>query len=105
VTALEQLLASLEGFQWDEGNSDKSWRRHRVSQLEAEQVFFNQPVIAPAGPRQSVEQRFFALGRSDSGRDLAIVFTTRGKLVRVISARPMSRRERRAYAQAKPSTD
>jgi uncharacterized protein len=104
VTALEQLLASLEGFQWDEGNSDKNWRRHRVAQLEAEQVFFNQPVIASAGPRHGVEQRFFVLGRSDSGRELAIVFTTRGKLVRVISARPMSRRERRAYAQAKPST-
>ena len=105
MTALGQLLASLEGFQWDEGNSDKSWSRHRVSQLEAEQVFFNQPIIASAGPRQGVEQRFFVLGQSDSGRELAIVFTTRGKLVRVISARPMSRRERRAYAQAKPSTD
>ena len=105
MTALEQLLASLEGFQWDEGNSDKSWRRHLVSQLEAEQVFFNQPVVAPAGSPQGVEQRFFILGRSDSGRELAIVFTIRGKLVRVISARPMSRRERRAYAQAKPSTD
>jgi hypothetical protein len=76
-----------------------------VSQLEAEQVLFNQPVVAPAGYLQGAEQRFVVLGRSDSGRELAIVFTIRGKLVRVISARPMSRRERRAYAQAKPSTD
>ena len=103
MTALEQLLASLEGFQWDEGNADKSWRRHRVSQLEAEQVFFNQPIVVPAAAGRDVEQRFFVLGRSDSGRELAIVFTTRGKLVRVISARPMSRRERRVYAQAKSS--
>jgi hypothetical protein len=50
-----------------------------------------------------MEQRFFVLGLSDARRELAIVFTTRGKLIRVISARPMSRRERRVYAQAKPS--
>ena len=104
MTALEQLLASLEGFQWDDGNADKSWRRHGVSQLEAEQVFFNRPIIVLAAARRSVEQRFFVLGLSDSGRELAIVFTTRGKLVRVISARPMSRRERSVYAQAKPSS-
>jgi uncharacterized DUF497 family protein len=105
VARLGQLLASLAGFQWDEGNSDKNWRRHRVSQTEAEQVFFNQPVVGPAAPRRGGEQRFFLLGRSDSGRELAVVFTTRGKFVRVISARPMSRRERRVYAQAKPSPD
>ena len=103
MVPLGQLLASLEGFQRDEGNSDKNWRRHRVSQLEAEQVFFNRPVVAPAAPRQGMEQRFFVLGQTDAGRGLAVVFTVRGKLVRVISARPMSRRERRVYAQAKPS--
>ena len=105
MAALERLLASLEGFEWDAGNSDKSWRRHAVSQLEAEQVFFNQPIVAQAGSRQGGEQRFFVLGRSDAGRELTIVFTARGKLVRVISARPMSRRERSVYAQAKPSAD
>jgi hypothetical protein len=102
VPDLEHLVASLEGFQWDAGNSDKNWRRHRVSQLEAEQAFFNRPVIAPAARPQGVEPRFVILGQTDTGRGLAVVFTVRGKLVRVISARPMSRRERRIYAQ-KPS--
>jgi len=101
VASLDEILSSLEGFQWDAGNSEKNWTRHRVSQLEAEQVFFNRPLVLPAsvvGPE--AERRFFALGCSDSGRDLAIVFTTRHKLVRVISARPMSRRERRIYGKA-----
>lgn len=105
MTSLEEALASLQGFQWDEGNSDKNWRRHGVSRLEAEQVFFNRPVVALATAGPVAEQRFFALGRTDSGRELAIVFTIRGKLARVISARPMSRRERRVYAQAKPSEE
>jgi hypothetical protein len=53
------------------------------------------------------EPRFFTLGRTDSGRHLAIVFTTRGPRVRVISARPMSRAERRVYGhiEATAQTD
>jgi uncharacterized protein len=100
VPTLAEVLSSLERFQWDAGNSDKSWRRHGVSQL-AEQVFFNRPLVAAPSVYPGGEQRFFALGRSDSGRDLTVVFTIRGKLVRAISARPMSRRERKTYEQAK----
>ena len=105
---LEEFLASLEGFEWDAGNTDKNWHHHQVRQAEAEQVLLNRPVVFTADPKHSrIEARFFTLGRSDSGRHLAIVFTTRGKLVRVISARPMSRAERRAYGQiqATPQTD
>jgi uncharacterized protein len=105
---LEEFLAGLEGFEWDAGNSDKNWRSHQVRQSEAEQVLLSRPVVFTVDLRHSrTEARFFALGRSDSGRHLAVVFTTRGKLVRVISARPMSRAERRAYGQveAKSQTD
>ena len=105
MASIEELLASLEGFQWNAGNSDKNWRRHRVSQLEAEQIFFNRPLVLRVSRYPGGEERFFALGRADSGRELAVVFTIRGKLVRVISARPMSRRERRAYAQTEPKED
>jgi uncharacterized DUF497 family protein len=100
VPSLDEVLASLEGFQWDAGNSDKNWPRHGISRLESEQVFFNRPLVVPASVGPGAEQRFFALGRSDTGRELAVVFTVRGTLVRAISARAMSRRERRIYAQA-----
>lgn len=97
---LNDFLAGLEGFEWDAGNSDKNWRNHQVRQAEAEQVLLNRPVVFAADVKHSrAEARFFTLGRTDNGRHLAIVFTTRGTRVRVISARPMSRAERRAYGQ------
>ena len=97
----DTLFATLEGFQWDAGNSEKNWRGHRVSQLESEQVFFNRPLVTPDLRHSNTEPRFFALAQTDAARELAVVFTIRGKLIRVISARPMSRRERRGYARAK----
>ena len=101
MVVLGEFLAGLVGFEWDPGNSDKNWRHHQVRQGEAEQVLLNRPVmLTPDLKHSRSEARFFTLGRTDSGRHLAIVFTTRGSLVRVISARPMSRAERRAYGQA-----
>jgi uncharacterized DUF497 family protein len=51
--------------------------------------------------RHSIEEpRYAALGQTDAGRQLSIVFTLRDTLVRVISARDMSRPERRIYEQA-----
>jgi hypothetical protein len=97
-----EFFPGITGFQSDEGNSEKNWSRHQVTQAEAEQVFFNRPLLVSADPRHSgTETRQFALGESDAGRPLAVVFTLRGSLLRVISARPMSRRERRLYAEAR----
>ena len=91
--------ADCTGFQWDAGNSGKNWERHHVTQGETEQVFFNRPVrVAPAKEVQR-ERRYAALGQSSAGRLLTVVFTIRGTLVRPISARDMSRRERRLYEQ------
>jgi uncharacterized DUF497 family protein len=73
-----------------------------VSQAEAEQVFFNEPLIVQEDFRHSAhEPRFHALGCTDDGRLLHITFTLRGsgRLVRVISARDMHRKERERYAQ------
>jgi uncharacterized DUF497 family protein len=103
MSVLEEVLAGLEGFEWDAGNADKNWRNHQVRQ--AEQVLLNRPVVFAAELTHSrSEARFFTLGRADSGRHLAIVFTTRSKRVRVISARPMSRAERRVYGQVEATS-
>jgi uncharacterized DUF497 family protein len=96
---LLERLASAAGFDWDDGNATKSWERHRVSAAECEQVFFNAPLVAAADPGHSErEPRYYALGRTDAGRRLFVAFTLRGALIRPISARDMSRRERAAYA-------
>ena len=94
----EELLASCTGFEWDEGNLLKNWEKHDVSGSECEQVFFNRPLVAEPDVKHSGrEQRFYVLGQTDSGRRLYLVFTVRDHLIRVISARELSRKERRVY--------
>ncbi|HEY7244042.1 MAG TPA: BrnT family toxin [Xanthobacteraceae bacterium] len=93
-------LTRIEGFDWDEGNSGKSSDKHGVTQAEAEQVFFNEPLLMLEDvPHSMDEARFHALGRTDQDRPLHITFTLRreGRLIRVISARDMHRKERQRY--------
>ena len=95
-------FAVIEGFDWDEGNSRKSVEKHDVSQAEAEQIFFNDPLLIVEDSRHSaLEVRLHALGRTDAGRLIHISFTLRGggRLIRVISARTMHRKERLRYEQ------
>jgi len=97
----EQLLHDIVGFQWDEGNSSKSWLKHGVRPTECEEMFFNRPLLLLADEKHSkAEARHHALGHSNSGRLLFVVFTLRGGLIRVISARDMSKKERQIYEQA-----
>ncbi|MGH9252970.1 MAG: BrnT family toxin [Vicinamibacterales bacterium] len=97
---LEDLVAGLEGFEWDDGNSDKNWLRHEVRQAETEQALLNTPLVVNAtSSHGGAEPRFIALGQTDAGRLLTVVFTVRGTLVRVISARAMSRTERKIYGK------
>jgi uncharacterized DUF497 family protein len=93
-------LERIEGFDWDAGNSRKSAEKHGVSQADAEQLFFNDPLLVIEDVKHSMsEPRFHALGRTDGGRLLHISFTLRGegRLIRVISARDMHRKERARY--------
>jgi len=94
------------GFQWDEGNTDKSWLRHKVSWTECEEVFFNHPLLVLMDERHSrTEKRYYALGKTNAARLLFVAFTLRGDLIRVISAREMSRRERKEYGNAEQEAD
>ena len=88
----------VTGFDWDEGNLEKNWFRHGVSPLECEEVFFNQPlIVAPDERHSQKEDRFFSLGRTDRDRYLFVVFTLRGRKIRIISARDMNKKERKVY--------
>jgi hypothetical protein len=91
-------LSQCIGFNWDKGNTDKNWIKHKVSTVECEQVFFNRPLVVQDDIEHSkAEQRFYALGQTDSKRTLFIAFTIRKNLIRVISARDMSRKEKEVY--------
>lgn len=94
-------LTACVGFEWDDGNRDKNQLHHGVNWVECEQVFFSEALIAAMDPEHSqAETRYYVLGSTRDGRLLFIACTVREQLIRVISARPMSRRERRIYAQA-----
>ena len=75
--------------------------KHGVTQAEAEEVFFGSPLVARDPAHSTAEPRFHALGETNSGRRLLVVFTARGSLIRVISVRDMSRSERRVYEKAR----
>jgi uncharacterized DUF497 family protein len=91
-------MASLEGFDWDRGNRSKNRLKHGVQPAEAEEAFFHRPLVVKVDQKHSsAEERFQILSRTAAGRRLFVVFTIRGKLIRVISARAQSRKERRIY--------
>ena len=91
-------FSQSKGFDWDECNTEKIWLKHQVSRVECEHVFFNQPFVAGEDIEHSQEEaRFYVLGETDTDRALFLVFTIRDELIRVITARDMSRRERRIY--------
>ncbi|MEK6791731.1 MAG: BrnT family toxin [Deltaproteobacteria bacterium] len=95
------ILSECAGFEWDEHNSIKNWQRHGVTPSECEEIFFNRPLVVAEDAKHSAkEARFYALGAADSGRRLFIVFTVRRGLIRVVSAREMSRKERGLYEAA-----
>jgi uncharacterized protein len=95
-------LRDVTGFDWDDGNTRKN-DKHGVSMAEAEQVFFNTPLLLLEDEGHSQQEiRVHALCQTDTGRGLHITFTVRqaGALIRVISARDLHRKERAIYEQA-----
>jgi len=91
-----EILKECFGFHWDNGNSDKNWLSHQVTKSECEQIFFNQPLFIGDDEKHSeTEIRYYVLGKTDNDRKLFIVFTIRENLIRIISARDMSKKEER----------
>ena len=91
-------LSECTGFDWDEGNASKNWQQHRVKTDEAEDLFFNEPlVVRGAIHHYRQERRFYTLGHTAADRLLFAAFTIRGSLIRIISVRDMNSRERELY--------
>ena len=88
-------------FEWDHGNRHKSAVKHAVSTEEVETVF-RLGLALPLGVQISpptAEQRLGIVGPSADGHMLHVAFTLREGRVRVISARPAHRKERRQYEE------
>lgn len=98
-------------FDWDKGNRDKNFKKHGITNEEAEEVFLNQPLTYEDLKHSKLEKRFISLGETDTGKKIfmtflttyhpkdAISFTVRGNKTRLISIRLMNKKERQQYAE------
>lgn len=94
------------GFDWDDSNIHKNWIGHQVSSFECEEVFFNIPILLFDDSKHSFsESRYYVLGKTNVDRKLFVVFTVRKNKIRVISARDMSKKERKVYEEAQQDTE
>lgn len=85
-------------FEWDKGNIDKNFKKHKVTNLEAEEIFRNKPlIIIDDAIHSRIERRFIAHGITSKKRNLTIIFTLRKQKIRIISARNQNKKERKIY--------
>lgn len=91
------MFSKLTAFDWDEGNLFKNWEKHAVTHLEAEQAFFNKPIVYEDIKHSQKESRWYLLGETDRRRFLMVVFTIRDHKIRIISARDMNQKEKKIY--------
>ncbi len=93
-----RIFAELVGFEWDDGNRDKSLIKHGVSRDECEEAFADEKRLIRVDAKHSgAEMRHHLLGKTQKGKILFISFTVRSHRVRVISARPINRKEKTLY--------
>ena len=91
-------FSDITGFDWDDNNLYKNIAKHDVYDTDAEQVFFNHPLIVKRDAKHSQkEERYYVLGSTNHERLLFVSFTIRSKKIRVISARDMTKKEVRVY--------
>lgn len=81
-------------FQWDSGNQDKNWLKHKVTNQECEEVFFDgtKKIIRDIF-HSNREERYIILGHTKQQRTLFIVFTIRRGKIRLVSARDLNHKE------------
>lgn len=85
-------------FEWDREKAKRNHRKHGVSFDEGVTVFYDPLSATFDDPDHSIgERRFITVGYSAQGRLLAVSHTERGKSIRIISARPATRRERKRH--------
>jgi uncharacterized protein len=90
-------------FEWDPDKAESNQEKHGISFEEAMTVFRDPLARLVDDPAHSQEEeRFVLFGRSDAGRLLAVMHTEGGEVLRIISAREMTTKERKQYAESHP---
>lgn len=87
-------------FEWDEAKARTNKKKHGVSFLEASEVFADEQSSCVPDPDHSFgEERYLLFGLSSTGIPLVVSYTERHSYIRIISARRMTRQERKAYEE------
>jgi uncharacterized protein len=85
-------------YQWDKNKAAANLRKHGIDFADAVSVLLDDLAITTSDERFD-EERFITLGLDALGRVLVVVYTWRGQEIRLISARPATRQERRQYEE------
>ena len=96
-------LPSTLSFEWDKGNEQKNWLKHKVTAEEAEEAFDDEKRLILEDTKHSEQEvRSILFGKTDKGRMLFIIYTLRNEntTVRIISARDADRKEVQFYEKA-----
>ena len=87
-------------FEWDEAKAATNLRKHKVTFEEASTIFEDDLSLTGRDPDHSVgEQRFITFGLSAENGSLAVSHAERGDAIRIVSARPATRMERKMYEE------
>jgi uncharacterized DUF497 family protein len=89
---------SISGFEWDKRKSDSNLAKHGIDFDGAVEIFYG-PVVLRRSDKNN-EERWIAVG-SSGDRLIAVVFTRRAEIIRIISARRARKNEEREYHNAK----
>jgi len=95
------LLDDITGFQWDDGNIDKSQIKHLITPKEAEEIFLDEKLAIENDIKHSeLEKRCIAIGKTLDRKLLFCIFTVRNKYIRIISVRRANKKEHALYEEA-----
>jgi len=87
-------------FEWDPKKATINLRDHKVTFEEASTALEDELSLTGDDPdHSSVEARLITFGVSSTGRLLAVSHTEWGERIRIISARPATRAERKLYEE------
>ena len=87
-------------FEWDEENKGKNFKKHKVTDQECEEVFFDaKKKILRDQLHSGREERFLILGKTKTERLLFVAFTVRKGKIRIISGRNLNKKERHLYEE------
>ena len=86
-------------FQWDPVEAASNVAKHGVAFEDAATAFADLLSITIPDPHSQDETRLVLIGRAHSGRLLVVVHADRGHAIRLVSARPATRMERKTYEE------